>query len=98
MSASKKVNQGGASRSGQKKVLPASCRKGSSVSSSATSFSKKPLNEVWWCAVHPHGYANWRYLDLTKKNVAELLTTHEGQYWEARGWRIAKLQVTELTD
>jgi hypothetical protein len=56
----------------------------------------KPLNEVWWCAIHPHGYANWTYLDVTKSNVAELLTRYEGKYWAARGWRIAKLQVTEV--
>jgi hypothetical protein len=54
------------------------------------------LNEVWWCAVNHDGIAVWSYLDLTMSNVAEILTKNEGKYWEARGWRIAKLQVTEI--
>jgi len=58
----------------------------------------KPIEEVWWCAIHPNGYAVWPLLDLTKKNVTELVTRNQGKYWAARGWRIAKLQVTEIAN
>jgi len=95
VSASKKAKpRSGGARS--KKVLPASRRKAWSAGKMPAALSK-PINDIWWCGVHPQGYAVWGYLDLTQKNVTELLTREQGKYWAERGWRIAKLQVTELT-
>lgn len=63
----------------------------------AWSPAPRPINAVWWCGVNPQGCPVWPFLDVTKSNVAELLTSKEGPYWAERGWRIAKLQVTEIT-
>ena len=82
--------------SASKKAKPA--RSGAGASSEPLPAAQyKPINDVWWCAIHPTlGYAHWDYIGVTKATVAELLTREEGKYWAERGWRIAKLQVTEV--
>jgi len=93
VSASKKARRAG---DRQQAIGKRSSRRPSPIAH-RLSPSPKPLNEVWWCAISPYGAgAIWTYLDLTKANVAELLTKKLGNYWEANGWRIAKLQVTEI--
>lgn len=55
----------------------------------------KPIKDIWWVAVH-NNLAIWPFLNLTKRDVVEVLT-REVPDWKAQGYRIARLRVTEIS-
>lgn len=55
----------------------------------------KPINDVWFVAVDPKGRAITGIIAKAKAYAVMELSSHAGEDWKEKGWRIARIHVVE---